>query len=820
MKKNFGFVLQCLIALSVAGMPPISQALEPVSVSAETHKHYISETFEYFHEDRRPVSPKEILNPQYDRLFQTNTSQVFNGGLLDGGYWFRFRIQANDWLASHAKWVLELADPLAERVTLFVLKDGRLELLQQTGQQFPFQQRAVNFRNYAFPLQFVDTTPTTYYLYVNSVGAIRVPLKIWQEDSFFDFRERADLFLGLFFGGMIILTLYNLFIYLSIEDNSYLYLVLYMTGAMIFYLAYKGLGFQYVWPDTPLATKYVLAFMTYLTTLAGAQFSRSFLKTRKVTPRIDYALIVLMAACPLGILIVLVFGHAVNIVYQSIFATLAVTLVVISSGYRLLKQHFQPARFYLAAWGFVVIGVTINNLETIALIPSNFITTSILPVSFALQCLFLSFALANRISNLENEKMRLTEESRQLLRETNKQLAFSNQLKDDFLSNINHELRTPMHGVIGTLDLLKHTEMTEQQRRFVDRIAGSSSQMLHLVEGILHFTELQSDRLRVEENDFDLHRLLEDLQETLLPEARRSCLAFTFSVASDIPQWVRSDGKHIRTILSHLLRNAIKFTIQGSVKLEVQKVKTVEENLTLLSFRITDTGVGINPDKQEQIFQAFQQLDSSSTRQAGGLGIGLAICHQLSQLIGGKLIVETPDTGGCRFIMNLAVRMGEKPNPAVTVDLTGKPLGGATDDPAMPHLPPCQILVVEDSAINQMVLKSMLEKLGHNVIIAENGQVALRKLEKQPADLIFMDCQMPVMDGFEATERIRQRTGYAKTPIIAVTANVTSHDKDKCLQAGMSDYLAKPVNLSTIENILEKWIEVDTLQANSAAVKR
>lgn len=368
----------------------------------------------------------------------------------------------------------------------------------------------------------------------------------------------------------------------------------------------------------------------------------------------------------------------------------------------------------------------------------------------------------------------------------------ANRAKTDFLANMSHEIRTPLNGVIGLTRFLLEENLSPTQRQHAELIDGSAQSLLVLINDFLDFSKIEAGELAMENVAFDLHGLLGEVSSLHALRAAEKSLDFELDIDASVPAWVSSDPTRIRQIVNNLLGNALKFTAQGQIALAVS-ASPADMGGLLLRIAVSDTGIGISKEVQEKLFTRFSQADNSTSRQYGGTGLGLAIVRQLSELLGGRVELQSVPQEGSTFLVYLPVAVADAmPQQTVTTSVVN-------------CTPDARILLVEDNPTNQIVALGVLRRLGYtDATVASNGREAVELALSRPFDAILMDCHMPEVDGYKATQLLRE--GGCTVPVIAMTANAMKGDREKCLAAGMNDYLTKPVEKQALAAALDVWL--------------
>ncbi|NUW69419.1 ATP-binding protein [Vibrio coralliilyticus] len=431
----------------------------------------------------------------------------------------------------------------------------------------------------------------------------------------------------------------------------------------------------------------------------------------------------------------------------------------------------------------------------------------------------------DEISHLTDKYNQCAEQLRvnyQQIIESKEKAEIANVKKSEFLANMSHEIRTPMNGIVGVAELLKETKPNEVQRNYVDILLTSSHTLLDIINDILDFSKIEAGHFELDPTKFDFKSLIQQQANEYSIRAKQQELFFDCNIDPAVPQEIEADSVRLKQVINNLIGNALKFTHRGYVELNIKLLENETGNL--LQFEVKDTGIGIAKDKLDSIFDKFQQADGSTARQYGGTGLGLAISQKIVELMGGKLQVTSEVDLGSSFYFSIPI---DTPSTAIggivqsSPNLVEFPASSGTQ---MKKLSPkyktgLKVLVVEDTRVNQQVIQVMLNLLGLEVDIANNGIEALEYCQQNEVDAILMDCHMPVMDGYEATQKIRQLEGWAAyVPIIAVTANVIKEDRERCFEIGMNGFLSKPVKPKEIEEALIDYVPAYQSAQNRAKV--
>ncbi|NOQ80323.1 MAG: PAS domain S-box protein, partial [Gammaproteobacteria bacterium] len=439
------------------------------------------------------------------------------------------------------------------------------------------------------------------------------------------------------------------------------------------------------------------------------------------------------------------------------------------------------------------------------------INGTLFPVSIISVPLYENNEVVGSVSIFQDISLRKTTEK--ALLEAKSQAEQASKDKSNFLANMSHEIRTPMNAIIGMSYLALETNLNHEQRNYIEKVHYSAESLLNIINDILDFSKIEAGKLEIETIEFEFQEVINNIRNILSDKSKNHNIELSFDIDKNIPAVLIGDALRLNQILINLANNALKFTENGNVVISAKLANLPENNIIMIHFSVQDDGIGISPEQQSKLFKSFSQADTSTTRKFGGTGLGLTISHQLTELMGGKIWFESQLGVGSTFHFTAQfeqVENIEQSQKRLEDNKTTKPL--YMDSAKI--IAGANILLVEDNAFNQELAMKLLNKNQIKVTLANNGQEALELLESNDFDGVLMDIQMPVMDGYEASRKIRMDDRFSDLPIIAMTANSMVGDAEKAVKAGMNDYISKPINVNKMFATMARWIKIDKLSDN------
>lgn len=777
-------ILLCLLTGYCYG-----QDAPPLVLNIETTRYNIGANLQYLEDKDSDYDIEQITQPNLSKSFQVSDKKVFNVGFSASTFWFRlpFRVNSN----SDEKIIryLEINYRVLGNASLYQqLENGSIRRVNQ-GIGRAENQANPAFSSHLFPITINTNQDYHFFLRVNSASSIKVPIYYWHPQEFLRHETNKRIFYGIMYGIMLGLCLYNLSIFLSSRQKSYLYYSVYVLSMLGLISTINGIAIQYFWHQLPWLANQSTVILSAIQIYATTQFTRLFLRTSD-NCKYEDKILNLSSFCAISSLALLAIDgthHILVYLYSILCVIYAPTCLI--AGFHCYLKKVKEARFYLLGWSFLIVAMITFLAGIYNLVPLNFFTEHAIEIGLVAEVLLFSFALADRINILQQSTQVLQQEKLSLANQ-------SNRLKDEFLATISHEFRTPMNGIIGGLQIIKHYDLPDELHKHLDLVTDSSQKMINIVDNILTFSEAQSGLLDLNTTTFSHGALIEKITHIFQNQCATRNIQFDKYICAEADCIINADCNKIEQVLFQVFDNAVKFTAQGKISFSVSPLENSHANKIAFKYSIADTGVGIDTDGEGEIFDYFKQVDSSSTRRYGGLGIGLAISKALLNLMKGTISYQKNQPEGTIFTIEIAYELiSEIRHPTQAAYNT------------IPRAEK-KILIVEDNRVNQLIIDSTVKKLGFQTLLAENGKIAFELTQSEKPDLILMDCQMPEMDGYEATRAIRAGKDECRNvPIIAVTANATSNDRAKCFEAGMNDFIKKPVNKHELDERICHFIQ-------------
>lgn len=715
-------------------------------------------------------------------------------GFTNDHFWLRFSfLNARE---SDYSFFIETARPITDEVTLYLIRqDGKVEV-QESGDKIPFREKAVQQSRSFFKIALNEGERVQAYIHVRSDGeSLVLPLNAYSTEAMLVNSSQEQIFYGMFYGVLLLAAIIYLFFFFGLRDRTFLYYSLYVIFIGLMQFSVDGFSHQYALPEGGWLNDRIVLIMALIAAFFLGKYGSFFLNVSSFAPKLNrlfnvvFVLIGLSLTCLILIPGFLQYGYPIANILGLFVLILLISSIIAS---KRVKQKVDP--YFIAGMGFLVMGFVVFILHNFNSIPNSFFSQNGPKFGTGLEVIFLSISMSNRIKNLRVK----SEENQRLALQRERDL---NEMKSSFISNISHELRTPLNLIMGLTTSLYQGEKEEELKGKYGLMLDSSRQLLGLIEDILNYTEIEKGEQTIKVESFNLIQAMDDLKHLIHQKAETKGLQLVWSF-SNLPERVNGDKEKMMQVLLNLLDNAVKFTEKGSVSCHISGVQ--KNKMLELAVRIEDNGPGISEDKMSTVFESFTKKSFLDKREFAGLGLGLFVANSFLDLINGTVNLENREQGGlrCEVMIPLEV-MAQREKPVSTVQTVSETI----EEPAAKR----KLLLVEDNPMNQMLMKMLVQHWPNTeMTIANNGKEGIEMLQKDSFDLVLMDLQMPVMDGFEATQGIR--SGLAglvnkSIPIIAVTADITPKTRTQVLKLGADDYTTKPVDESVLLEKMETLLK-------------
>lgn len=891
-------------------------AQQPVVLDSDEIRLSLTPGVAYFEDSTGRQSLAQV-RALPDTAFTPVTSEHANLGKNESVWWFKVRL--NNTLAHELAGYLEVNYPLLDDLRVYLIDPAGQLSEQASGDRHAFSQRPVQVRNFWFPTH-LPPGQNTLLLRVESTSTIFVPLFFSTYGASAATQENLMGFNGAFYGVLFAMFFYNLFLYLSLRESAYLWYLAYNLNVGLLAACFDGMLFKLL-PEHVVFQSVSIYILMYVHCLTAVQFSRHFLHARQYFPRLDTGLRLLMLATFGCLIAVPLIGLQTWNILASITVSL-VSLALLLTGVYVWRKGLRYGSYYTLAWGILLFAFIQATTGSLGLEIFGIFGATVVKIGVTIELITLSIGLADRINTLKEEGF--------LSRQAAEQANIESKAKSRFLAKMSHEIRTPLNGVLGMLQLLKETPLDRSQRFYVDTISSSGGSLMTVINDILDYARIESGKLSLEKIEFDLEEVVSETLSLFTGQALDKHLRLYVSLESGVPRRIQGDPTRIKQVLMNLLSNALKFTAEGHVAVNVCRRSDSQGNPHLV-FAVSDSGIGISDEGLAQLFKSFAQGDSSTTRRYGGSGLGLAISKELVEMMGGRIEAQSTQGQGTRFAFDIPLeneiaedddltrllhgrtalltsldglgldalsrllgRWGMRTERCQTPEKLQGYLGDFSAPPLLvlmspwpgsashwletvrPQLKPgqrvlllcppeqCQqtppsgglrllslaqplaitalrealqelyeerrpeirsmprevrsdnlgapcILVAEDNPVNQLVVQGFLKKRGYMVRLVPNGLAALNEYQRDPTaiQLILMDCEMPEMDGFEATRRIRRlerQENIPGVPIVALTAHILDEHRQHGAEAGMDEFLGKPLDSAKLYSTLDRYL--------------
>jgi len=746
----------------------------------------------------------QVSSGEFDTRFQKSTSHYSSRGLSSSVYWLKFTVLNH---SQQEDWLLKLGTPLMDHLTLYHQKKGRW-FAREAGRSLPFSQQPVAYRIPLFPVALPKGEAVRFYMRFETESTMKFSLEILTEKRFIEGERSESYVFGFYYGIIIAMVLYNLFLWFALKQAAYGYYVFFISSLMILQTVLDGLAYQYFWSNSLWWNRLAQPFFIGMSILGLTGVIRSLLQLKRFYPTLNRLMFVFSLIGGGVAVSVFFLSYGILLRVGILFAFLSIVLGLLS-GILCLRQGYRPARYFLLAFSVFFLGALANIVTGLGVYPNDFLAQHGMRIGSVVLVLLFAFTLADHIYLIRLEKEKA---ERALLKasysKTNRQQGSVGNLQEvhlfrqKLLANTSHELYTSLNTILGFGELISYnfeSYLPERQCKKLQSVVKSGYKLAMLVHDLLNFSKMQQQKVCLERVSVDVYAAVEEVVLLLRGNHIEKSVKIFNKIEKQAPR-IQADPEYVHRIFVNLLSNAIKFTEEGYICIAAQVRGAV------LEITVKDTGIGIQPEKLTSIFEAFKQGDNSISRKYGGTGLGLAITKNMIEFHGGKMSVTSKLGEGSTFVLTLPVARDSEErislpleNPEFFKKAPDMPRSSLTEEERhkflskkLSHIRQAKILIVDDDFNNLQVASGFLERVGAHVYTASSGKKALEEFRKTSFDLVLLDIMMSEMDGYEVAQFIRKNLKLS-VPIIMLTAKAGEDSLFENFRVGVTAFMRKPI---------------------------
>ena len=781
-----------------------------LEINSKSTKIDLDQSLKYFHDSDETHHIMMLTDPDTHIDWQPASQRISGIGMPAGVYWLMGEIQNSSDQA--ITMVIEVDSPSLEVVDLYLSNaDGISVVYSDIGLNSPYQARPSNHRNIVDTLTFPANSTSTLIWRVESKPLVRFKATAWQQDVFFSYAQDSQLLYGMLYGVLLVMTLYNLFLFISTREKSYYYYVLYVVTAGYMLAADEGHLYQYVLSERVWSKMALYAIAYAANMMMFAQFCIHFLNLKKLSPRL-MRLIRYCASISALCLIAIAATSNTLLIYFTLASVSVVYVSALIAGIRVRVAGVISAGNFVIAIMILVFSLIATNMASLGLISSSAATDSLSAIGITVMLVFFSLALADRINQLQKEnsdanhgiskaneeKLRANAElvksqmARIQLEQQAAQAKAESRAKSDFLATMSHEIRTPMNDVLGMAESLKSTQMDGNQHRCVNAIEQSGKALLSVITDLQDYAKIEAGQMDLEISSFNLETLIDDCISTFALHACEKNINFIADIAPNLQPVLRGDTTKIRQIILNLLSNAFKFTEHGDIVLRIHQTEKPAINCVELHFEVQDSGIGLTEEQQQRLFAPFQQAESSTYGRYGGSGLGLAISKQLAELMDGRIGVESERGHGATFWFTARLLVDDQPDSEL---LRHKSPRLAERRVLLVDANPCTADIIERMLISWQMLVTRTDSMA--------GALEAVRHSTQTFDVVLSDYRLGEHNGIELADTLANLDSSRPTCFVLMAISRQLPNQNELTKAGIEIILEKQGIKEHVCEILE-----------------